>query len=96
MDILVECPFTDTLMHMEAEEFVKEFLVNRMHVRYLAVGPDFRFGHDRAGSPELLRKMGETYGFTVDVVKKLKDGSRKNQQHLCAGRTGKGKYGKGQ
>ena len=38
MDILVECPFTDTLMHMEAEEFVKEFLVNRMHVRYLAVG----------------------------------------------------------
>ena len=47
-----------------------------MHVRYLAVGPDFRFGHDRAGSPELLRKMGETYGFTVDVVEKLKDGSR--------------------
>ena len=76
MDILVECPCTDGLMHMEAEEFVKEFLVNRLHVKYLAVGPDFRFGHDRAGSPELLRKMGETYGFTVDVVEKLKDGSR--------------------
>lgn len=76
MDILVECPFTDEIMHMEAEAFVLEFLVNRLHVSYLAVGPDFHFGYGRKGTPGLLVQMGKEYGFTVDVVEKLRDGER--------------------
>ena len=76
MDMLIECPFTDELMHMEAKSFVEEFLIRRLHVKYLAVGPDFRFGHDRAGSPELLKEMGKVYGFEVEVVEKLRDGDR--------------------
>ena len=45
IDILAECPFTDQLMHMEPEAFVKEYLVDRLHAAYLAVGVDFRFGY---------------------------------------------------
>lgn len=76
MDMLVECPFTDEIMRMEAEEFVKEFLVRRLHVEYLAVGPDFHFGYGRKGSPKLLEQMGRELGFAVDVVEKLRDGQR--------------------
>ena len=76
MDMLVECPFTDAVMHMEPEQFVKEFLVDRLHVSYLAVGPDFRFGYERKGTPQLLEQMGKTYGFSVEIVEKLTDGER--------------------
>ena len=76
VDILAECPFTEELMHMEPEQFVKEYLVARLHAEYLAVGPDFRFGHKREGNPQMLQKLGKECGFTVEIVEKEKDGSR--------------------
>lgn len=76
VDILAECPFTDRLMRMEPEAFVKEYLADRLRASYLAVGPDFRFGHNREGTPELLRELGERYGFFTEIVEKEKDQDR--------------------
>ncbi len=70
VDILVECPFTPEISHMEPESFVTEILVNRLQTKYLAVGTDFRFGYQRRGDYRLLQKMGETCGFEVEVVEK--------------------------
>lgn len=72
VDILAECPFTEALMHMEPEDFVKEYLAERLHARYLAVGPDFRFGYQRRGTPELLKELGRIYGFRTEIVEKEK------------------------
>ena len=72
VDILAECPFTEALMHMEPEDFVKEYLAERLHARYLAVGPEFRFGYQRRGTPELLKELGRTYGFRTEIVEKEK------------------------
>ena len=72
VDILAECPFTEELMHMEPEAFVKEYLVDRLHGEYLAVGPDFRFGYQRKGTPQLLKELGEKYGFVQKSWKKEK------------------------
>ena len=72
VDILAECPFTEELMHMEPEAFVREYLVDRLHGKYLAVGPDFRFGYQRKGTPELLKKLGEIYGFYTEILEKEK------------------------
>ncbi|WP_448711425.1 bifunctional riboflavin kinase/FAD synthetase [Microbacterium profundi] len=49
-------------------EFVEMILVDALHVSTVLVGRDFRFGHKGAGTPDLLRKLGPQYGFTVDVV----------------------------
>lgn len=76
VDILAECPFTDELMHMEPEHFVKEYLVDRLHAEFLAVGPDFRFGFERKGTPQLLVKLGKVYGFEVEILEKEKDGEQ--------------------
>lgn len=70
VDYLVECPFVESLSHMEAEDFVREILVKRLHVKYLAVGTDFHFGHNRRGSYQLLEAMSGDCGFQVDVVEK--------------------------
>ena len=76
VDILAECPFTEELMHMEPEAFVKEYLVDRLHGEYLAVGPDFRFGYQRKGTPQLLQELGKVYGFYTEIVEKEKYGNR--------------------
>ena len=70
VDCLIECPFVESLAHMEAEDFVREILVKRLHVKYLAVGTDFHFGHNRKGSYQLLEAMQEECGFEVEVVEK--------------------------
>lgn len=70
IDYLIECPFTEAVSHMEAEDFVREILVKRLHVKYLAVGTDFHFGHHRKGSYQLLQAMQEECGFEVEVVEK--------------------------
>lgn len=72
VDILAECPFTEELMRMEPEAFVKEYLADRLHAVYLAVGPDFRFGYQRKGTPETLKALGEKYGFYTEILEKEK------------------------
>ena len=70
VDYLIECPFVESLAHMEAEDFVREILVKRLHAKYLAMGTDFHFGHNRKGSYQLLEAMQEECGFEVEVVEK--------------------------
>ena len=61
---------------MEAEEFVKEVLVNRLHAKYIAVGKDFRFGYRRGGDVNLLLWLQKKYGFQVEVIEKERYGER--------------------
>lgn len=70
LDWLVECPFEKSLMHMEAEDFVRDMLVKKLQAAVLVVGPDFRFGYQRKGTPELLKQMGTKCGFSVEVLDK--------------------------
>ena len=70
LDWLIECPFDDHLMHMPAEVFVEELLVKRLKAACLVIGPDFRFGYKRGGDAALLKRMGDQYGFSVEVLEK--------------------------
>jgi riboflavin kinase / FMN adenylyltransferase len=53
---------------LTAEEFIRQILVEKLHVKQLIVGKDFRFGQGREGDIHLLRKAGETFGFTVEIM----------------------------
>ena len=77
VDILLECPLTEKIRHMKAENFIKEILIGDMQVSYVAVGEDFRFGYERIGSPAMLKEFGKKYGFHTEVLPKEMDGRRK-------------------
>lgn len=68
VDATLMLTFDSALAQLTAEEFVQHVLVDALGVRTVLVGQDFRFGRGGAGDPELLRTMGERYGFRVDVV----------------------------
>lgn len=76
VDCLIECPLDEHIRHMQAEDFVREILVKRLHVRYIVVGEDFRFGHERRGNPALLETMGQEFGFSVEILSKEMDRGR--------------------
>lgn len=75
-DYLVELPFYEKTASISAEHFIEEFLVTRLKAKVIVVGPDCRFGHRAKGDVEMLKKYSKDFGYTVEVVDKLKDGDR--------------------
>lgn len=57
--------FNHWLAELSAEEFIQQVLVDKLHVCYLVIGDDFRFGKGRKGDFELLSAAGKKYGFDV-------------------------------
>ena len=66
-------PFDADMAAMTDEAFAREVLAGGLGVRHAAVGFDFTFGRGRTGSPEGLRALGETLGFTVTVTERIDD-----------------------
>lgn len=60
-------PFPE-IRDLAPETFAVDLLGGRVHARYVAVGTDFRFGHNRAGDVEILRTLGHRHGFEVEAV----------------------------
>lgn len=59
--------FTPSLRKVSAREFVLDYLLKRLNVRYFLVGDDFRFGYKGLGDIELLQKMAQAFGFEVQA-----------------------------
>ncbi len=57
--------FSQKLAMQPAEDFIAQLLVQKLGVRHLVIGDDFRFGRERHGDFELLSKFGESHGFDV-------------------------------
>ena len=74
IDWLIDCPFTETLRNMEAEDFVRDILCAGLNAAHIVVGRDFAFGHNKRGSVEMLERYAPRYGYTVDVVEKERYG----------------------
>lgn len=68
----MDCPFLPQISHMEPEAFVREILYRRMRAKYIAVGSDFRFGYQRRGDCELLKKLQAELGYELEIVEKEK------------------------
>ncbi len=70
--------FNQALAEMSAQDFVTRLLVGELKTRWLLVGEDFRFGRQRGGDIDLLRKLGREHGMHVDGLSDITDakGSR--------------------
>jgi riboflavin kinase / FMN adenylyltransferase len=65
---IVNMDFSPEFAHTEAEEFVRDILVGLLNAKWVIVGHNCRFGYNRKGNADLLRKMGRKYGFRVRVI----------------------------
>jgi riboflavin kinase/FMN adenylyltransferase len=76
LDCAIVLTFNVDLAKLSAEEFVQRVLVDRFAISGAAIGFNFHFGANRAGSPEFLQAQGKQHGFAVDIVPPLLDGGR--------------------
>ena len=67
-DEVVVLPFTPELSRLDAAQFVDQVLVERLRVRSILVGYDHGLGRGRSGDVDVLRGLGASRGFDVEVV----------------------------
>jgi len=64
--------FDEAYSRMKPEAFVKNVLVDRMKIKVAVAGFDYAFGYRGQGNIELLKRLGELYGFMVIVIHPIK------------------------
>jgi riboflavin kinase / FMN adenylyltransferase len=60
--------FTREMSGWDPERFVRNVLVDWLHVAEVWVGANFLFGHNRAGNFSLLRLLGADNGFRAEKI----------------------------
>lgn len=65
IDRLVCVRFNREFASQSAETFIHNLLVDRLGVKFLVVGDDFRFGKQRQGDFAMLQEAGKNEGFDV-------------------------------
>lgn len=84
--------FDARMAALPPERFIRDYLVDGLGARFVVVGDDFRFGHNRAGDFALMRTLGERYGFEVASLQTFSNGcarvsSTRVREALAAGDT---------
>ncbi len=75
IDVLICMKFTRAFSQQDPEDFVREVLVNTLHIHEIYIGYNSRFGQNHQGTPESLIRWGQIYGFGVTIIPPIsKDG----------------------
>ncbi|CAA0109478.1 Riboflavin biosynthesis protein RibF [Zhongshania aliphaticivorans] len=65
IDRVMRIQFTPAFREMTANDFIHKLFVEGLGAKYIVVGDDLRFGRNRSGDFDLLRKVGQVAGFEV-------------------------------
>ncbi len=68
VDVTVCFTFTKAFSKISAKDFVKDYLVEKLKVKTIFVGPDLFFGRNREGNTGLLKKMESHFGFETKII----------------------------
>ncbi|HMR29734.1 MAG TPA: bifunctional riboflavin kinase/FAD synthetase [Geminicoccaceae bacterium] len=77
-------PFEREMMRLSPRAFVQSMLVERLAVRALAAGENFRFGHRRSGDVGTLAELGLEHGFAFASVAAVQDGGPVSSSRIRA------------
>ena len=85
VDIVGLLRFNRAQASMDAQAFIEQVLVQRLAVREVWIGPDFRFGKGRAGDLATLQAAGDAHDFTAQAIEPVMlDGERVSSTRIRA------------
>lgn len=82
IDHLIIYPFTPEFSQLTYEEFVENILVGQIHTKSLVVGYDHKFGKNRQGDFEFLKKCADRMDFQIEKLDVL----LMNESHISSTR----------
>ncbi len=68
LDHLFIIHFTYEFSKISAEQFVRNFLVNKLRAKVIVVGFNHHFGYDKQGDYQYLYEMKDYFGFSVEEI----------------------------
>jgi len=68
IDYLFIINFTPEFATLSPEDFIREYLVNKLRIGTLVIGYDHHFGRSRSGDYQEIERLGVEYGFSVVEV----------------------------
>lgn len=68
LDALIIHPFSKEFANLSAEEFVKNILVDQLHISKIIIGYDHKFGKNRTADIHDLIQFGAKYNFEVEQI----------------------------
>ena len=77
LDRLLLLPFNEHTARLEAGWITDNLLHQLLDARYVMVGDDFRFGHERQGNFEFMQAAGQRHGFAVGQTSTLMSGEER-------------------
>lgn len=60
--------FTKEFSQLTSDEFIKQFIIEKIGSSQMVIGHDHKFGKDRLGDEKKLREVGKIYNFDVTAV----------------------------
>jgi riboflavin kinase/FMN adenylyltransferase len=71
VDVIIVQTFDHRFANIEAEDFVRRYLLERLNLSKIWLGRDLRFGRARQGDAEDLIRWGSELGFSVGIVEPI-------------------------
>ncbi len=71
IDHLIVYPFTKEFSSLSYSDFVKTILVDQIKTKCLVIGYDHKFGKNREGGYEYLKKCADKYNFGIEKLEAL-------------------------
>ncbi|WDV47747.1 bifunctional riboflavin kinase/FAD synthetase [Clostridiaceae bacterium M8S5] len=72
IDYLCMIDFSQDIMKLSPEEFIKKILIDRFNVKLITIGFNYRFGYKGQGDVDTLKEIAKKYGIEVIVVSPVK------------------------
>ena len=70
VDYVVVVPFTKVFAQQNPDNYIQNFLLQKFTPKYIVIGYDHRFGKNRAGDIEFLRRYEESANFKIVDIEK--------------------------
>lgn len=68
VDIVYRTKFSKDIMKLSPEEFIKKILIEKLNVKSISIGFDYRFGYRARGNAETLKRLGLKYKIDVNLL----------------------------
>lgn len=65
IDVVISYPFTPEMAKMKPETFIKEILVDKLGLKQIVVGSNYKFGKDCSGDVKTLEELSDKYGYNT-------------------------------
>ncbi|MDE6862488.1 MAG: FAD synthetase [Alistipes sp.] len=77
IDDMIVVPFDSRFSSQSHDEFIRNYMIDKLHIRGLVIGYNHRFGRGNEGNFDTLSPLAAQFGFTLHRVEQYTDDSAK-------------------